>query len=360
MPYLAKTQVIKVNSARPEKEAIALAASLLHEGKLVAFPTETVYGLGANAFDPAAIDHIFEAKNRPTSDPIIVHIHDLSQLDDISVNIPDITWKLARIYWPGPLTLVLERNKRIPANVSAGLDTVAVRMPDHSIPQTLIQVSGLPIAAPSANLFARPSPTTADHVYSDLKDRVDLILDGGPCTIGLESTVLDLTQDPPVLLRPGGTPLESLRQVIPGIQFLPKYLKISADQAPAASPGMLSKHYSPQAKLVLFTGNRSEAIAKMIRVAHSMADSKNTVGVMIPAEDEPFFEGAPVIRQLLGSQADLLQISHNLFAAMRDLDAQSVDVILIRDMGSEGLGLAIWDRLVRASDGTIVNASDDS
>ena len=359
MAYSTKTQIYKVDSERPDPEIITLAAKMLIDGKLIAFPTETVYGLGANAFDSIAIDHIFEAKERPSSDPIIVHINQLKQVFDVAINIPDIAWEIADIFWPGPLTLILERNLKVPSNVSAGLNTVAIRMPSHITPQQLIKSSGVPIAAPSANLFTRPSPTTAEHVYSDLKNRVDIILDGGPCTIGIESTVVDLTEETPVLLRPGGTSLESLRQIIPNIKLLPKYLKLGNSATHSISPGMLSKHYSPKAKLLLFSGCRSDSIKKMIRFSYLLTSNGISVGVMIPQEDRAYFNEVPVAMKLLGSQGNLFQISHNLFAGMRELDKKRIDVILVRELGFEGLGLAIWDRLVRASDGLIINSSEN-
>lgn len=356
MGYFAKTRVFKVDPDNPDHEIISLVSRLLVAGKLVAFPTETVYGLGANAFDSTAIGHIFEAKERPSSDPIIVHINELNQVYKVAIHVPDITWMLAEKFWPGPLTLILERNSKIPESVSAGLNTVAVRMPNHQIPRRLIECSGVPIAAPSANLFTRPSPTTAQHVYTDLKNRVDVILDGGPCAIGLESTVLDLTGEVPVLLRPGGCSIESLRHVIPSIRFKPNYLSMGKDITPIGSPGMLLKHYSPRAKLLLFTGNHAKAIKKMVHVSRELISESISVGVMVSDEDERHFDGISVKMKLLGSHENLTQISHNLFAGMRELDENGVDVILVNEYSREGLGLAIWDRLVRASEGLIINS----
>jgi len=228
MPYSAETKIVQVDPHQPNPETIAQAAQILRAGGLVAFPTETVYGLGANALSAEAVSRIFAAKERPASDPLIAHIADMDQVDQIAINIPLLTDQLAAIFWPGPLTLVLTRHPDVvPANVSAGRDTVAVRMPAHPVAKKLIIAADMPIAAPSANLFSRPSPTTAQHVLADLRGRVDLILDGGATPVGVESTVLDLTQNPPVVLRPGGVSVEALREFIPDVRHTPHYLKES-------------------------------------------------------------------------------------------------------------------------------------
>lgn len=360
MTSLINTRIIKVDPEHPDEKIIQFAAELLTSGRLVAFPTETVYGLGANAFDTDAVEKIFEAKKRPYTDPLIVHIKEIQQIYDVAINIPKMTWLLAEKFWPGPLTLILKRNSKISYKVSTGLTTVAVRMPNHKIPQHLMSFAGVPIAAPSANLFTRPSPTTAEHVYADLKGRVDLILDGGPCTIGLESTVLDLTHAEPVILRPGGYSLEVLKQVVPNIQMKPMFQKLEKSTTPSVSPGTMAKHYSPNAKVLLFAGDPNSTMKRMVRVAHQLISNHIVVGVMVPNENRHYFDGVKVKLQLLGSQDDLEQISHNLFAGMRELDDNGVDVILVRDFEREGLGLAISDRLFRASEGVIISHDTDS
>src|SRR3954470_23347993 len=279
------TLIIRVDPLAPEEAAIRQASEILLRGGLVAFPTETVYGLGANALDTAAVQRIFGAKGRPASDPLIVHIAAIDQLDSVAADVPALAQLLAQAFWPGPLTLVLKRRPAIPATVSAGRDTVAVRMPDHAVPLALARAAGVPIAAPSANLFTRPSPTTAAHVLEDLDGRIDLLLDGGPTAIRLESPVLDLTSAQPMLLRPGGISIEALRQYIPDLSFTPRYLQSDAAEPAPASPGMLLKHYSPRAELLLFAGPPERALAQMRQAALAAIERGERVGVMLPNEE---------------------------------------------------------------------------
>ncbi len=242
------TRVIPVHPEQPEPDIIRQAADILRAGGLVAFPTETVYGLGANALDAGAIARIYEAKGRPANNPLIVHIAYIEQLEQVAIDIPEVARRLAAAFWPGPLTLVMKRHARIPESVSLGRDTVAVRLPSHPVAHALIEAAGVPVVAPSANRFTRPSATSAEHVRSDLDGGVEIILDGGPTPIGVESTVLDVTHDPPLLLRPGGVPVEALREYVPDVQHSSEIVALDNTQARPASPGMLSKHYSPQAK----------------------------------------------------------------------------------------------------------------
>jgi L-threonylcarbamoyladenylate synthase len=351
MSYSATTHVYPVDPDHPDSTAIEQAAAVLRAGGLVAFPTETVYGLGANALDADAVSRIFSAKARPGSDPIIVHIAVLEQLESVAQDIPLLARTLAARFWPGALTLVLRRGASVPPNVSAGRPTVAVRMPSHPVARALIQASGLPVAAPSANTFSRPSATTAQHVFDDLKGHVDIILDGGPTPIGVESTVLDLTGETPVVLRPGGVSLEMLAQVVPGITWQPKYLH--TDEA-AVSPGQMTKHYSPRATVLLFDGEANAVIDHMLQAARDEIERGNSVGVLTAEEARQRFQALPVEVVSLGSSAHLEQISARLFAALRDLDRRGVEVILVHGFGREGLGAAIWDRLVRAAEGRVI------
>lgn len=356
MPYSASTRIFPVNPQAPSADAastdaITAAADVLRAGGLVAFPTETVYGLGANATDAEAVDRIFSAKGRPASDPIIVHIAQAAQLDAIAIHVPDLAQTLAARFWPGPLTLVLRRGAAIPPNVSAGRDTVAVRMPSHPVARALIQAAGVPVAAPSANTFSRPSATTAAHVLEDLKGRVDIVLDGGPTPIGVESTVLDLTSDMPVVLRPGGVSLEMLRDVIPGITWQARYLNTDEN---AVSPGQMLKHYSPRAAVLLYDGERSAVLRRMVETAREQVEAGHRVGVLLTDDEIALFDSLPLERLSLGSPRHLQTISARLFAAFRELDQRGVDVILAHGFGHEGLGAAIWDRLVRAAEGRVI------
>ncbi len=349
MPLL-KTQILQVNPVVPDEEAIKAAAEIVCSGGLVAFPTETVYGLGANALDSQAVDRIFAAKGRPSSDPIIVHIYAMAQLSTISQNIPDLAYDLARQFWPGPLTMILPRGSKIPSNVSAGMPTVAVRMPSHPVAAALLRAADVPIAAPSANRFARPSATTAAHVLEDLDGRIDLILDGGEAVIGVESTILDLTKDYPVVLRPGGITFEALQSVIPNVQVLTKHLH--ADESGIEAPGMLYKHYSPRAELLLFNVATDEIMRAMRTHALTHIEQGKKVGMLLPADELSVFSDLPIETINLG--ANLSEISHNLFSAMRSLDQVGADVILVHGFGEFGLGVALWDRLLRAAEGHIV------
>ena len=351
MPYSTTTRLLKIDPQQPDAALIKQAADVLRSGGLVAFPTETVYGLGANATDAEAVNHIFSAKNRPASDPVIVHIGSVEQLEGVARDIPALARTLAARFWPGPLTLVLQRGEAIPANVSAGRASVAVRLPSHPVARALIQAAALPIAAPSANTFSRPSATSAQHVLEDLNSHVDIILDGGPTPIGVESTVLDLTGNTPVVLRPGGVSLEMLAQVIPEINWQPEYLH--TDES-AVSPGQMLKHYSPRATVLLFDGEWSVVQQHMRQTATEQVRLGRRVGVLTVEEALDSFHSLPVEIVSLGSEGNPEQISANLFAALRDLDRRAVDVVLAHGIGRTGLGAAIWDRLVRAAEGRII------
>ncbi len=353
MSYRAETRVLPVDALHPDAEAIEEAAGVLRRGGLVAFPTETVYGLGANARDADAVDRIFAAKGRPASDPLIVHIASIDMLDQVTQTVPPLARELVSRFFPGPLTLVLRRHPSIPPNVSAGRDTVAVRMPSHPVALALLRASGLPIAAPSANLFSRPSPTTAQHVLDDLRGRVDIVLDSGATTVGVESTVLDLTQEPPVVLRPGGVPVEALREWASDVVYTPRYL--GSDEA-ASAPGMLLKHYSPRAELRLFAGSGQATLDAMGIMAAALGGDDKRVGILTTDDAQAAFANLPVERVSLGRADDLEGAARRLFAALRDLDSRGVDVILAHWSAREGVGLAVWDRLVRAAEGRVLGA----
>jgi L-threonylcarbamoyladenylate synthase len=354
MPH--ETIIVPVDPQHPSSDAITRAAAVLLRGDLVAFPTETVYGLGANALDTAAVAKIFAAKGRPATDPLIVHIAAAARLDNVAEQVPALARELAAAFWPGPLTLVLRRRPIVPPNVTAGQDTVGVRMPAHRVALALVEAAGVPIAAPSANLFTHPSPTSAAHVLEDLGGRIGLILDGGPTPIGIESTVVDLTQDPPTLLRPGGVSIEALRTFIPGLRYQPSYVLSNSEEAAQASPGMLLKHYSPRAKLRLYAGDPARALARMRAAAAEALAAGVGVGVMVHDEEAAQFValGAEVAR--LGALGDVEQAGRRIFASMRDLDQHDVGLILVRSFDHAGLGLAIWDRLVRAAEGNVLDA----
>ncbi|MBC8170040.1 MAG: threonylcarbamoyl-AMP synthase [Anaerolineae bacterium] len=353
MGYVANTRLLSVDSHQPEPESIQIAADILRRGGLVAFPTETVYGLGANALDASAIERIYLAKRRPAHDPLIVHIHDLIQLDLLAVDIPPAARQFAAAFWAGPLTLVLKRAAIVPEGIANGMDTIAIRMPVHPVARALLQAVGFPIAAPSANTFTRPSATTAAHVMEDLAGRVDLVLDGGAAPIGLESTVVDLTQDCPMVLRPGGILLEDLQRIVPATRLKLRYLTEQSDEH-SPSPGSLLKHYSPRAQVMLFEGNSEIIRVAIIDTAQRMTANGKRVGILTTEEDAVYFTDLGVRIIALGKSDDLAQVGRLLFGAMRALDAQNVDAILVRSFGQDGLGAAIRDRLIRAAEGKII------
>ena len=309
-------------------EQINLAANAIRQGELVAFPTETVYGLGANALDAIAVARIFEMKGRPKFDPLIVHIASAAELKPLVEQVPSPAMQLIQRFWPGPLSLVLPKQSSIPDIVTAGLPSVAIRCPAHEVAQALLRAAGVPIAAPSANVFGAVSPTTADHVKEQFGDRLPHILDGGPCKIGVESTVVSFVQSSPVLLRPGGVTLEEIEAVIGPVAVG------MADDARPVSPGQLSRHYSPATQLVL--------TAEEIHLDPSMR-----VGLLTlqpPATSKGF---AAV--EVLSETGCLTEAAANVFAALRRLDAMGLDYIVARPVPEAGLGRAIMDRLRRAA-----------
>jgi L-threonylcarbamoyladenylate synthase len=343
------TRILIVNPQAPEPDSIAEAAVVIRAGGLVAFPTETVYGLGANALDAEAVAGIFVAKDRPTQDPLIVHLASVDDLPRVVRHIPEPARRLADAFWPGPLTIIMPRHPDLPRGVSAGLDTVAVRVPSHPVARALLRASGLPIAAPSANRFGFTSPTSAQHVYADLSGRIEMILDGGSPTIGVESTVLDISVQPARILRPGGISREALEEVLGEVEVFDG-AAAEEDQQPLPSPGMMSRHYAPRAMMVLFQGTDKRAVIwRMRQEARLFLQQGKHVGLLVAEEDAPAFDGLEVTVTTIGPADDAQKIAQNLYAGLRSLDKSDIDVILARDFGEEGLGLAILDRLRRAS-----------
>jgi L-threonylcarbamoyladenylate synthase len=341
------TRILHVDPAAPDPGSIGEAARVLRAGGLVAFPTETVYGLGAHALDAAAVRRIFEAKGRPSTDPLIVHVSDLDGVRAIVSSLPEIAVQLASAFWPGPLTLVLPRADAVPPEVTAGLDTVAVRIPAHPIAQALLAAARIPVAAPSANLFSRPSPTTAAHVLADLRGHIDLVLDGGTTHVGVESTVVALTGERPAILRPGAITEEMLRRVVPDVET-PGVT--TGDSTAAASPGTLAKHYSPRAPLTLYDGPAALVRARIASDAAAAAAAGQRVGLLLMDEDDVSI--GQTVR--VGSDARPDLVARRLYAALRELDAEGVDLILARQFPSnDGLGRAVRDRLSRAAAGRV-------
>jgi L-threonylcarbamoyladenylate synthase len=346
------TEVLRVDPVDPDPGAIARAAACLGDGGLVAFPTETVYGLGVHALDRNALARLFAAKERPATDPLIVHVSGIDDLPPLVAEIPAAVRALAARFWPGPLTVVVRRSPAVPDAVTAGLDTVALRAPSHPVARALIAAARIPVAAPSANLFSRPSPTDAAHVLADLDGRIDMIVDGGPTEIGLESTVLDLSQDPPVILRPGAVGFEMLRTVLANVVLREGLI---GDTATLPSPGLLARHYSPRTPLTIYDGGAGPALQALTRDARRLVDRGETVAVLAFAEDEPQLAQLPVLIVRLGREHAPAEVAARLYAALRECDNIGADAIVGRMLTTHhALGIAIRDRLRRAAAGRIV------
>jgi len=345
-PYTdAVTDVLDASAA-----SIARAAECLRRGGLVAFPTETVYGLGVHALDAAAVRRVFDAKGRPSNDPLIVHLvsfdamHDLLGAD-LETGPYSRVRRLAAAFWPGPLTMVVPSCDRIPAEVTAGLSTVGIRVPAHPAAQALLETAQIPIAAPSANLFSRPSPTRAQHVLEDLDGRIDMIIDGGPTNVGVESTVLDLSRSEPTVLRAGAVTIEMLRELLPNVR-----MRGEQEGGPLRSPGLLAKHYAPRAPLLLFSGDADRTLEALIARAIEEHGKGCRVGILALREDVSSFGDFPARVSELGTSTDLEGVAARLYSALRELDAAGVDLILARDLDADGgLAAAIRDRLRRAA-----------
>ena len=338
------------------------AAQAIAQGKLIVFPTETVYGLGANALDNEAVESIFKAKGRPSDNPLIVHISEKSQLDGLVQELPPKAEMLMEAFWPGPLTLILRKSDQVPRGVTAGLDTVGIRMPAHPVALSLIRQSGIPIAAPSANLSGRPSPTQAEHVLTDLNGRVDFIIDGGSCEVGLESTVLDVTVEPPVILRPGGITREMLEEVIGRVDsnaiINGDEMEAEEDSHKPRAPGMKYRHYAPAAEMYLVVGNEKKVVEVINNLAQKAAENNKRVGIMAADETLRFYN-APVVVGV-GPAKALDKVASGIYRALRQFDREGVDVIFSEGYPEKGLGVAIMNRLKKACGGKILDADNKS
>jgi L-threonylcarbamoyladenylate synthase len=324
---------------------IAEAAAILRSGGLVAFPTETVYGLGANALEAEAVRGIFAAKCRPADDPLIVHLGDATELARVAIA-DDRSLLLGSRFWPGPLTLVLPKQPIVPAEVTAGLGTVAVRVPSHPVARELLRAAGLPVAAPSANPFGRPSPTRAQHVLDDLAGRIDAVIDGGPANVGVESTIVEVASAMPRLLRPGGLAAEDIEAVL-GTRLL----QVEPGRpGPQAAPGLLPMHYSPRTALTLIVGPSESARARLVHEVEGALGASQRVGVLALDEDVTALASGARL-EVVGAWSDPAATAQRLFDAIRALDAANLDVIYARELADStvGLGRALGDRLRRAA-----------
>ncbi len=354
-----KTIVQKIREGEDLSIALAAAASVIKRGGLVAFPTETVYGLGADALQEEAARRIYAAKGRPSDNPLIVHISSFSDLFVLAEKIPPMARTLAQAFWPGPLTMIFEKKPIVPDSTTGGLPTVAVRMPSHAVARELIQLSGCYIAAPSANTSGRPSPTTAQHVIEDLDGKIDMILDAGPVDIGLESTVVDVTGQIPVILRPGFVTAEMIQEAAGEVQLDPALLQETPAQVlrPKA-PGMKYRHYAPRGSLFVVKGEK-DAVCDLIRrrTARACAEGKR-VGILASLETADRYPEGMV--RTIGSREDEASIARGLFAALREFDHLQADLIFAEDVPEGGLGMAIRNRLLKAAGYQILKAGEDT
>ncbi len=341
------TKIIQINRENFTDAELAEAAEILRNGGLVAIPTETVYGLGANALDESASKKIYEAKGRPSDNPLIAHISCMDELSALVSEIPEAGRKLAEKYWPGPLTMVFPKKDIVPYGTTGGLETVAIRMPSDPVANRLIKLAGVPVAAPSANTSGRPSPTKAEHVVEDMNGKIEMIIDSGEVGIGVESTIVDVSGKVPMLLRPGAITMEMLRETLGEVEIDPAILgPLSADVKPKA-PGMKYRHYAPQAEMTLVEGEMEHVVAFINQEAKLALEAGLKVGIICTEESRESYECG--ILKVIGSRENEESVAHNLFAVLREFDDQKVDCIFSESFSKDRLGQAIMNRLCKAA-----------
>lgn len=349
------TIIKKLSQNEMDEEIIRQAGAVLKGGGLVAFPTETVYGLGANALDEEAARKTYEAKGRPSDNPLIIHIARISALNEIAENIPAAAHDVARRFWPGPLTLIFEKSEKVPYGTTGGLETVAVRMPEHKTALALIEAAGGFVSAPSANTSGRPSPTEAAHVAEDLSGKIDMILDGGSVTIGVESTILDMTVVPPMILRPGAITKEMLEDVIGTVAVDKTLMSDKSGEAPKA-PGMKYRHYAPKAQLAIVEGDVPEIVKAVRQLAFEKTRGGARVGII--ASNETQKEYTTGIVKTIGTRENEMTVAKNLYRILREFDEEEVDYIYSEAFESDGIGTAVMNRLMKAAGHTVIPAAE--
>lgn len=327
-------------------QALREAGKIVRDGGLVAFPTETVYGLGGDGLNPDSSRKIYAAKGRPSDNPLIIHIAELKDLFSITTDVSEKALMLAENFWPGPLTMILKKSSNVPYETTGGLDTVAVRMPDNRIALELIKHSGGFIAAPSANLSGRPSPTEASHVREDMDGRIEMIIDGGSSTIGLESTIVDMTEEVPIILRPGFISMKSLSRVVGDVVYDPAILDADSDTAPRA-PGMKYRHYAPKGDLSIVKGDKDKVIAYIRKQTEEALKNGERVGII--ATEETYLNYNATVVENIGSRDDEAVIARRLYAVLRDFDVENVTRIYSEEFNTPNMGQAIMNRLMKAA-----------
>lgn len=351
------TKIIRVNELNIDSEDMEEAGWLIASGELVAFPTETVYGLGGDALDPDAARKIYSAKGRPSDNPLIVHIAEFEDMYRVGKNVPKEAKKLADAFWPGPLTIIVEKNDNVPDATTGGMNTVAVRMPNHPVALSLIRKSGCLIAAPSANTSGRPSPSEAEHVAEDLSGKIAMIIDGGPVSIGIESTIIDLTEDKPMVLRPGYITPDMLSGVLGEEVIIDPGIIAADDTTKPKAPGMKYKHYAPKADMIIVDGNREAVIATINKkIAEAKANGRKAA--VIATEETKAQYNADIILSI-GSREEEDTIAHHLYKILRDCDELNVEAIYSECFSTPRIGQAIMNRLLKAAGHQVINAVED-
>ncbi len=340
------TKIVKTEDGN-EDEVIREAGEILKSGGLVAFPTETVYGLGGDALKEDAARKIYSAKGRPSDNPLIVHIADIGALDELASEIPECAYKLAEAFWPGPLTMIFKKKDIVPYGTTGGLDTVAIRMPSHHVAHRLIKDSGVYIAAPSANLSGRPSPTRAEHVIEDMDGRIDMIIDGGAIEIGIESTIVDVTCEVPMILRPGYVTADMIKEVLGDVCFDETVLAHTTVKGQPKAPGMKYRHYAPKAELTIFEGENEKVVSKINELAVKYEYDGLKVGILSSNENEHKYAHGEVV--VVGSRENEHEVAAHLFDVLRHFDHIDVDVILSEGFSEDSFGQAVMNRLIKAA-----------
>lgn len=348
-----KTIIINSKDDILSEKQLNEVARIIKDGGLVAFPTETVYGLGADALNSHASKKIYEAKGRPSDNPLIVHIASPDQMDVIARDIPDKAYKLASVFWPGPLTIILNKKENIPSETTGGLDTVAIRLPASKIARDIIEASGGYVAAPSANISGRPSPTRVEHVIEDLDGKIDMIIDGGKSTLGLESTIIDLSENTPTVLRPGSITKNMLENIIGHVEYDNTVLRKNMDDnVKPKAPGMKYRHYAPEGSLTIYEGSTKNVTVAINNKAKDYVESGKSVGIIATEETKHFYKYG--IIKVIGSRCDEDSIAAGLYAVLRDFDEIHVEYIFSESFEGDDLGQAIMNRLLKAAGYNVV------
>lgn len=347
-----KTEIVKIDSEHIEEDRIRRAGDIIKEGGLVAFPTETVYGLGGDALDADSSRKIYAAKGRPSDNPLIVHIADFADLEKIVTEVPKEAVQLADAFWPGPLTMILNKNEKVPYETTGGMDTVAIRMPSHQVALAFIRAGGGYIAGPSANTSGKPSPTLAEHVALDLDGKIPMILDGGEVGIGIESTIVDLTEDVPMILRPGYITPEMIEKVIGEVKVDPGIIASDSAKKPKA-PGMKYKHYAPKADLVLVDGESGTVVEKINALAQEMEAQGKKVGIIATDETEKYYKTGEILS--IGARDDEDAIARHLYRILREFDDMDVEQIYSESFETPRIGQAIMNRLLKAAGHQVIH-----